>query len=89
MIIIDKKQHKVMLFMLKIVPAFMAFSYLMNTMCAFFGVGWQIVTHYLGLFLAPMIYLYVSSKVFKFCEYHRWFIYYMIVIEFLNITDWY
>jgi hypothetical protein len=82
-------KHKILLLLLKIVPAFMAFSYLMNTTCAFLGVPWQIITHYLGMFLAPMLYLYISSYVFKFCEFHRWFIHYMVVIEMLNITDWY
>lgn len=89
MIVIRKDQYKTMLLCLKIIPAFMAFSYLMNTTCAFLGVPWQVLTHYLGLFVAPMFYLYISSYVFNFCGYHRWYIYYMVVIEFLNITDWY
>lgn len=40
MIVIRKDQYKTMLFCLKIIPVFMAFSYLMNTVCAFLGVPW-------------------------------------------------
>ena len=86
---LSHRQHKLMIFALKIIPAFMAVSYLMNTLCAFLGVGFQIVTHYLGLFLAPMMFMYIASYVFKFCWYHRIFIHYMVIIEMLNITDWY
>lgn len=86
---INHRQHKVMLFLLKIIPAVMAVSYFLNVFCAFMGIGLQIASHYLGMFLAPMMYLYISSYVFKFCEYHRWFIHYLVVSEFVTLTDWY
>jgi hypothetical protein len=83
------RQHKLLIYSLKIIPALMAFSYFMNAYCAFVGVGFNIITHYVGMFLAPMLYLYLSSYVFKFCSYHRLFIHYIVVVEALNITDWY
>ena len=36
-----------------------------------------------------MVFLLISSKVFKFCSYHRLFIYYVLVDELLLLTDWY
>ena len=86
---INHRQHKLMLFILKTIPAVMALSYFFNVFCAFLGVGFQIATHYVGLFLAPMMFLYISSYVFKFCEYHRWYIHYLVVAEFVTLTDWY
>lgn len=74
---------------LKVIPAVMAVSQFMGPLCAYLGVGFQIGTHYIGLFLAPMMYLYMSSIVFKFCWYHRLFIWYMLLSEGLTITDWY
>ena len=86
---ISHRKHKLMMITLKVIPAIMALSYLTNVYCAFVGIGLQFITHYIGLFLAPMMYLYISSYVFQFCWYHRWFIHYMVVVEMLNITDWY
>ena len=67
----------------------MAFSYLFNVYCAFVGIGLQVITHYVGLVIAPLVFMYLSSYVFNFCNYHRIFIHYIAVVEFLNITDWY
>jgi hypothetical protein len=33
--------------------------------------------------------MYVASHVFKFCSYHRLFIYYVGAMELLNVIDWY
>lgn len=67
----------------------MAISYFMQPLCAYLGISFQIITHYIGLFLAPIMYLFISSIVFKFCWYHRLFIWYIMLVEGLNITDWY
>ena len=86
---ISQRRYKMMIASLKVIPAIMAVSQFMGPLCAYLGVGFQIGTHYLGLFLAPMMYLYMSSIVFKFCWYHRIFIWYMLLSEGLTITDWY
>lgn len=82
-------RNKLMLFTLKILPAIMAFSYLFNVICVYFQVPFQLVTHYLGIVIAPLLFIYLASYVFKFCEYHRWYIHYIAIVELLNITDYY
>lgn len=73
----------------------MAFSYIVAQYAALLNIGsgptfvLQVVTHYLGLLLAPMMFMFISSKVFQFCNYHRMFIYYILVIQLMNITNWY
>ncbi len=90
-----KELYKVDLFLLKLLPMIMAFSYMVAQYAALFNIGsgptlvLQIVTHYLGLLLAPMMFMLISSKVFQFCNYHRMFIYYILVIQLMNITNWY
>lgn len=54
-----------------------------------FGIILQIVSHYLGLVLAPMLFMYISSYVFKFCNYHRMFIHYILIMNLMNVTNWY
>lgn len=90
-----KELYKIDLFLLKLLPIIMAFSYIIAQYAALFNIGsglilvLQIVTHYLGLLLAPMMFMLISSKVFQFCNYHRMFIYYILVIQLMNITNWY
>jgi hypothetical protein len=92
---ITKELYKVDLFLLKLLPMIMAFSYIIAQYAAYFNIGSgpifviQVTTHYLGLLLAPMMFMLISSKVFQFCNYHRMFIYYILVTQLMNITNWY
>ena len=85
----SKSMYKATLYTLKILPMVMAFSYLMITVCAHLQVPWQLPFHYLGLAVAPLVFMYLTSYVFKFCNYHRIFIHYIAFVELLNLTDWY
>lgn len=92
---INKSLYKVDLFLLKLLPMIMCASYLIANYGATFqittgfGIVLQIVSHYLGLVLAPMLFMYISSYVFKFCNYHRMFIHYILVMNLMNVTNWY
>jgi hypothetical protein len=85
-----KELYKIDLFLLKLLPIIMAFSYMVAQYAALFNIGsgptlvLQIVTHYLGLLLAPMMFMLISSKVFQFCNYHRMFIYYILIIQLMK-----
>jgi hypothetical protein len=61
----------------------------MITVCAHLQVPWQLPFHYLGLAVAPLVFMYLTSYVFKFCNYHRIFIHYIAFVELLNLTDYY
>ena len=62
---LNKTLYKTELVFLKLLLPIMAFSYLLNSLACYFSVGVQLVTHYLGLVVAPMIFLLISSKVFS------------------------
>ena len=85
----SKSMYKATLYTLKILPMVMAFSYLMITVCAHLQVPWQLPFHYLGLAVAPLVFMYLTSYVFKFCEYHRIFIHYVLILEILTTVKWY
>jgi hypothetical protein len=72
---------------LRMLPVIMAAFYLLGN--AGLGVGLQVLFHYIGLVFAPLLFMYLASHVFKFCAYHRLFIYYVIIVELLNVVDWY
>lgn len=87
--IIDKRQHKLMIFTLKILPAVMASSYLIELISTLLGFGTQVLINFIGMIAAPVLFMYLASYVFKFCEYHRMFIHYVLIIEILTTTKWY
>lgn len=92
---LNKDLYKVDLFLLKLLPVIMVISHIIASYGAIFqvvsGVAIiiQIISHYLGLVIAPIAFMYISSHVFQFCNYHRMFIHYIAVIELMNVTNWY
>ena len=84
----SKNLYKVELYLLKIMPMVIALAYLVNTVSSYFGVDIPILASIAGMFLIPLIFMYISSYVFKFCEYHRMFLHYIAVNDIINIYDW-
>lgn len=94
-IVLNKHLYKVNLFLLKLLPVIMCSGLIIASYGATFqvitgfGIILQIVSHYLGLVIAPIGFMYISSYIFKFCNYHRMFIHYIAIIELMNVTNWY
>lgn len=65
----SKNLYKVELYLLKIMPMVIALAYLVNTVSSYFGVDIPILASIAGMSLIPLIFMYISSYVFKFCEY--------------------
>ena len=85
----SKNLYKVELYLLKIMPMIIALAYLVNTVSSYFGVDIPILASIAGMSLIPLIFMYISSYVFKFCEYHRMFLHYMAVNDIINIYERY
>jgi hypothetical protein len=94
-IVLNKHLYKVNLVLLKLLPVIMCSGLIIASYGATFqvitgfGIILQIVSHYLGLVIAPIGFMYISSYIFKFCNYHRMFIHYIAIIELMNVTNWY
>jgi hypothetical protein len=85
----SKSLYKITLFILKLLPAVIAISYILDFVCDFFNLKAQILTHYIGYIIAPVSFMYLSSYLFRFCSYHRIFIHYIALEEGLNIANSY
>ena len=66
-----------------------ALFYLINTVTSYFNMDIPILSSIAGLSIIPLIFIYVSSYAFKFCEYHRMFLHYIVVNDTINIYDYY
>ena len=88
-LMIDKNLYKLELLILKSLPMMIALCYLLNTILSYFEIDLVILSLIGGLSLLPIIFILVSSFVFKFCIYHRLPIYYVIVSDIINYYDLY
>lgn len=85
----SKLLYKVLLIILKVIPTIIALSYLLNTIISYFGYSANILSHLFGVSLITWLFLFISSIVYRYCIYHRMFLYYILITDSLNITDYY
>lgn len=84
----NKTLYKILLILLKYIPIVIGVGYMLNTLLLLFGIDLAILSGLIGISLLPWLFLYISSFVFKFCSYHRAFLYYILTIDGLNWIDY-
>ena len=57
-----------------------------DTICSYFGVDLPILSYLGGSSILTLLFLYLSSYVFRFCSWHRMFLHYIVVN---NVVNWY
>ena len=85
----NKLLYKIELCLVKVIPMIYALLSLLNTTLSYFNIEAVILSYIGSASLVTLLLLYVTSYVFKFCEYHRMFIHYTTVTWVLNIIDLY
>ena len=75
--------------MLKYIPILISFIYVLNTFAAFVGIDIPAANNIAGMSLLTWIFMYIATIVFKFCSYHRMFLYYILIVDTINIVDYY
>ena len=86
---LNKPLYKIELYLLKVIPMIMAALHLANTTLFYFGIDLEILSYLGGVSFLTLGFLYLSSYVFKFCEYHRMFLHYVVVTNLICIYDTY
>ena len=84
---LNKTLYKFTLITLKFLPMCMAFSFMLKNICHNPTVN--LISHVVGSNLLYFTFLYLTSHVFKFCNYHRIFIHYIVVIQTISVIDFY
>lgn len=62
---------------------------LLNTILSYFDINAFILSYIGSVSILTLLFMYLSSVVFKFCAYHRMFIHYTTVNWVINIIDYY
>ena len=67
----------------------LAFTALLNSILSYFNIDLYILSYIGGISIFTMVFLQLSSYVFKFCGYHRMFLHYVVVTWIINTIDYY
>lgn len=67
----NKLLYKIELCLVKVIPMIYALLSLLNTTLSYFGIDVVILSYIGSVSFITLLLLYVTSYVFKFCEYHR------------------
>ena len=85
---LNKLLYKIELLTLKVLPFVLAVLYFLNTLLSIFSIDLPILSYVGGVSFIPLIFMYLSSYVFRFCEYHRLPLHYILINNILNIIGY-
>lgn len=74
--------------LLKILPSLIALIYFINTILNLFDVSLNSLSYLAGMSFIPLLFMYISSYVFQFCEYHRLPLHYILINNLLSIVGY-
>ena len=73
---------------LKILPMIMAGLYWLNTVLSYFDLDYSLVSYLAGVGLIPLIFIFIASYAFNFCNYHRMFLWYIVANDIICWVDY-
>ena len=87
--VLSKNLYKVLLLILKVIPMLCALGCLLNTILAYVEIDVPILSYIGSMSILTWTFILIASFVFKFCIYHRMFLYYILVIDVIDTVDYY
>lgn len=85
--VLKRNLHKTSLLILKLIPIVLCILSFLSTILDSFNIN-IIIINYIMFFII-YLFLYLASYMFSFCEYHRLFLHYIILINIIKIYDCY
>ena len=86
---VGKTLYKIELLLIKVIPYIIACFYFANSTLSYYNIDLPILSFIAGTSILTLLFLYISSFVFRFCIYHRLPIYYIIISDIINFYDLY
>ena len=86
---VNKKKMKVFVLVSKVLPMILAFFHLLNCIFGYFNWNNIILGYISGISILTIGYLYLVSYIIKLCGYYRMFLHYCVIIDIINIYDYY
>lgn len=85
----NKRMYKLELIRVKYIPILIALITLIDVILYYFDINFELINYVAGTSFLTMIPMYISSYVYKFCEYHRMFLHYIVVNKVVMMIDLY
>ena len=82
-------KHKGFLVILKYIPHFIAFFYVLYTLLSFVGIDAVMLGRLTHISVIPWLFMYMTSHIFRYCYVHRLPLYYIASNELLIDSDYY
>lgn len=86
---LEKDKYKIFLLVIKVIPMLMAFIFFLNTFLSYFGIEIKAFNYIAGVSFLPMVMFYALSYLLHFCEYHRIFLHYIVIVNCISLYDEY
>lgn len=86
---LNKLLYKMELYSNKVFPVIIAAIYFMNTILSYFGIDFEAFSWIAGMSVIPLIKFYISSYTYRFYEYHRMPLHYIVVNLIITGYDYY
>ena len=84
----NRDLYKIELYLLKVMPILLATIYLVNTVLSYYDIVVLALSYIGGLSFIPLVFMYISYYVFRFCSYHRMFLHYIVINDLINLIDY-
>ena len=85
----SKSLYKLFIIILKYIPMIISFCYMSHTILSIAGIDFPLFSMLAGMSILTWIFLYVAAIVFRFCNYHRMFLWYILTSDVINTIDYY
>lgn len=85
----NKRMYKLELICVKYIPILIALITLIDNILYYYDIDFELINYVAGTSFLTMIPMYISSYVYKFCEYHRMFLHYIVVNKVVVMIDLY
>ena len=86
---LNKSWYRMELMLIKVIPMMFAGLTLLNTVLSYLYIDLPVLSFIGSVSILTLLFMYLSSKVFGLCLYHRMFIHYTALNWILNIFDLY
>lgn len=80
---------KLFVLVTKVLPMLLALCHCVNTILSYFYIDCVFINYIGGISILTICYLYLASYTIKLCSYYRMFLHYCLLIDIINIFDYY
>lgn len=86
---LNKVKYKLTLIIIKYIPFLIAVGNVLNSFLSYYNYDCRWLNYTIGLSIVPTIFIYLVSDILKFCNYHKVFLHYAVLITIINWIDSY